>query len=102
MLSHVRLFVTPRTVAGLLCSWNSPGKNTGAGSHSLLQEVFPTQGSNPALLHCRWILYHLNHQGVLDYWFPKDTGGSVQHRVVPDMQACGVRQADWGNMVETE
>ena len=67
-----------------------------------LHGIFPTQGSNPGLLHCRWILYHLSHQGVLDYWFPKDTGGSVQHRVVPDMQACGVRQADWGNMVETE
>ena len=30
----------------LLCPWNSPGKNTGAGSHSLLQGIFPTQGSN--------------------------------------------------------
>ena len=33
------------------------------GSHSLLQGIFPTQGSNPGLLHCRWILYHLSHQG---------------------------------------
>ena len=39
------------------------GKNTGVGSHSLLQEIFPTQGSNPGLLHRRWILYHLSHQG---------------------------------------
>ena len=36
--------------------WNSPGQNTGVGSHSLPQEIFPTQGSNPGLLHCRWIL----------------------------------------------
>ena len=46
-----------------LCSWNSPGKNTGVGCHSLLQGIFPTQGSNPGLLHCRHILYHLSHQG---------------------------------------
>ena len=47
----------------LLCSWNSPGKNTGVDSHSLLQRIFLTQGLNPGLLHCRWILYHLSHQG---------------------------------------
>ena len=39
-----------------------PGKNTGVGSHSLLQGIFPTQGSNLGLLHCRQILYHLSHQ----------------------------------------
>ena len=33
------------------------------GSLSLLQGIFPTQGSNPALLHCRWILYQLSHKG---------------------------------------
>ena len=38
---------------GLLCPWNSPGKNTGVGSHSLLQGIFPTQGWNPGLPHCR-------------------------------------------------
>ena len=43
--------------------WNSPSQNTGVGSHSLLQGSFPTQGSNPGLLHCRRILYHLSHQG---------------------------------------
>ena len=37
--------------------WDSPGKNTGAGGHSLLQGVFPTQGPHLCLLHCRWILY---------------------------------------------
>ena len=35
--------------------WNSPGKNTGVRSHFLLQGIFPTQGSNPGLLHCRQI-----------------------------------------------
>ena len=41
---------------------NSPGKkNTGVGCHSLLQGIFPTQGSNPHLLHCRQILYCPSH-----------------------------------------
>ena len=42
---------------------DSPGKNTGVGCHALLQGIFPTQGSNPGLLDCRQILYHLSHQG---------------------------------------
>ena len=42
--------------------WNSPGQNTGMGSLSLLQGIFPTQGLNPGLLHCRWILYQLSHK----------------------------------------
>ena len=41
---------------------DSPGKNTGVDSHALLQGIFPTQGLNPGLLHCRWILYCLSHQ----------------------------------------
>ena len=39
----------------------SPGKNTGVGCYALLQRIFPTQGSNPGLLHCRWMFYHLSH-----------------------------------------
>ena len=42
---------------------DSPGKNTGVGWHALLQGIFPTQGSNTGLPHCRQILYHLSHQG---------------------------------------
>ena len=42
---------------------DSPGKNIGVGCHALLHGIFPTQGSNSGLLHCRWILYHLSHQG---------------------------------------
>ena len=41
--------------------WNSPGQNTGIPS--LLQGIFPTQGSNPGTPHCRQILYQLSHQG---------------------------------------
>ena len=43
--------------------WNSPGQNAGVGSHSLCQGIFPTQGSNPGLPHCRWLLYQLSDQG---------------------------------------
>ena len=60
LLSRVRLFVTPRTIYS---PWNSPGQNTGVGSRSLLQGIFPTQGSNPGFPHCRQILYQLSHQG---------------------------------------
>ena len=48
---------------GLYGPWNSPGQNTGVGSHSLLQGIFPAQGLNPGLPHCRWILYQLSHKG---------------------------------------
>ena len=58
-LSCVRLFVTPWTVS----PWNAPGQNTGVGSLSILQGIFPTQGLNPDLLHCRQILYQLSHKG---------------------------------------
>ena len=47
---------------GLYSPWNSPGQNTGVGSLCLLQGIFPTQGSNPGLLHCRQILYQLSHK----------------------------------------
>ena len=40
-----------------------PGRNTGVGSLSLLQRIFPNQGSNPGLPHCRQILYQLSHKG---------------------------------------
>ena len=52
-----------------LYPWNSPGQNTGVGSFSLLQGIFSTQGSNPGLPPCRWILYQLSHKGS-----PKTTG----------------------------
>ena len=59
-------FSTPWTVACQApLSLDSLGKNTGVGCHALLQGVFPTQGSNPCLLHllhCRQIRYLLSHQ----------------------------------------
>ena len=53
---------------------NSPGQNTRVGSLSLLQGIFPTQGSNPGLLHCRRILCKLSHKGRakwVAYPFPR-------------------------------
>ena len=46
---------------GLYSPWNSPGQNTGVGSLSLPQGIFPIQGSNQGLPHCRWILYQLSY-----------------------------------------
>ena len=62
---------------------DSPGKNTAVGCHALLQGIFPTQGSNPGLQHCRRILYILSHKGSpqilewVDYPFSR---GSSQPR----------------------
>ena len=47
---------------------DSPGKNIGVGCHALLQGIFPTQGSNPGLSHCRRVLYYLTPGK------PKNTG----------------------------
>ena len=47
----------------LLCPWDFLGKSTGVGCHSLLQEIFPTQGLNSGLPHCRQMLNRLSHQG---------------------------------------
>ena len=66
-LSRVQLSAPLQTAA---CQaprpWDSPGKNTRMGCHSSLQGIFPIQGLKPGLLHCRWILYHLSHQGSPD------------------------------------
>ena len=51
----------------LLHLWDSPGKSAGVGCHSLLQGIFPTQGSKPGLLHCRQILYHWATREALFY-----------------------------------
>ena len=48
---------------GLYSPWNSPRQNTGVGSLSLLQVIFPTQRSNPGLPQCRQVLYQLSHKG---------------------------------------
>ena len=53
---------------GLYSPWNSPGQNTEVGSHYFPQGLFPTQGLNPGLLHCKQSFYQLSHQGSPRYW----------------------------------
>ena len=79
VLSHVQLFATPWTVAcqAPLSMGSLQARITCC--HALLQGIFPTQGSNPGLPHCRQILYHLSHQGstrILEWVTYPFTGSS--------------------------
>ena len=78
---------------GLYSPWNSPGQNTGVGSLSLLQGIFPTQGSNLGLPHCRQVLYQISHMGS-----PGCAGDmNLEHypfqglRVMSDVRRSGTR-----------
>ena len=63
-LSRVRLSATPWTAASQAPpSMDFPGKSTGVGCHFLLQGIFPTQGLDPGLPHCRQTFYPLSYQG---------------------------------------
>ena len=53
---------------GLYGPWNFPGQNTGVGSFSLLQGIFPTQGLNPGFTHCGQILYQLSIREAQEHW----------------------------------
>ena len=71
---------------GLYSSWNSPGQNTGVGSLSLLQGIFPTQELNPGLLCCRQILYQLSHKDsprILEWIAYPFSSGSSRPRNQP-------------------
>ena len=77
---HVWLFVTPWTIQSMEFSRS---ENTRVGNISLLQEIFPTQGSNPDLPHCRCILYQLSHKGsprILEWVAYPFCSGSSQPR----------------------
>ena len=109
LLSYVRLFVTPWTVAFLADSsvhGDSPDRNTGVDCHALLQGIFPTQESNHGLLHCRWILYQLSHKRsprILEWIaYPFSRGSSWPRN--PTMVSCiaggfftnwAIREARW-------
>ena len=67
------------------CPWNSPGQNTGVGSLSLLQGIFPTQGLKPGLPHCRQILYQLSHKGRISVNPPVS---SLTFILIPGTQPC--------------
>ena len=113
--------------ARLLCPWDSPGKNTGVGCHSLLQGIFPTQRSNLSLLNYRQILYHLSHQEScsqtwlrlwasedsmgLDFWDATAHGGSGDRELSRDVHwnsQCAflymeiIRQLDFLHVLPTE
>ena len=66
----------------LLCPWDFPGKNTGAGCHLLLQGIFPTQGSNPGLLHWQADSLPLSHLGSLKNYAQRETNISWLIHVV--------------------
>ena len=75
----------------LYSPWNSPSQNTGVGSLSLLQGIFPTQGSNPVFLHCRRILPALQADSLPaePQGKPKNTGvGSLSllQRIFPTQE----------------
>ena len=88
----------------LYSPWNSPGQNTGVGSLSLLQGIFPTQGSNPRLLHCRQILYQLSHKGspkILEWVvYPFSSGSSQPRNWIgsPALQADSLPTELWGKV----
>ena len=65
-----------------LCPWDFPGKDTGVGCHFLLQGIFPTQGSNPGLLHCRQILYRLSYKGSIKWFIFYSKVNCIKKRVV--------------------
>ena len=58
----------------LLCPWNSPDKNTGVDSHSLLQRIFLTQELDPGLPHCRVIVIDMSAAGQEWVMEAKPTG----------------------------
>ena len=66
----------------LISPWNSLGQNTGVDSLSLLQGIFPTQGPNPGLPHCRQILYQLSHKGKTKWLFGEALQIAVKRREV--------------------
>ena len=105
--------------ARILLPWNFPGKSTRVGFHFLLQGIFPTQGSNPGLPHCRQTLYHLSHQRLakefqknvycfieyaktfdcLDHNKPwkvlKESGNIKSFYISPEKPVCWSRSISW-------
>ena len=85
---------------GLYSPWNFPGQNTEVGSLSLLQGIFPTQGSNPGLLHCRQILLPAEPQGS-----PKTRQRHYQNRKVKanvsDEYRCKIPQQNTSKLNPT-
>ena len=96
-LSHVQFFVTPWTVSR---EFSRP--KYWSGSLSLLQGIFPTQGSSPGLPHCRWILYQLSHKGsprILEwvaYHFSRGSSWPRNQTGISALQANSLPTELWG------
>ena len=93
LLSCVWLFATPWTIQSM--EFSSP--TTGLGSLSFLQGIFPTQGSNPGLPHCRRILYQLSHRGsprILEWGAYSFSRGPSQSKNWTGSPACTVMSFD--------
>ena len=93
---------------GLYSPWNSLGQNTGVHSLSLLQGIFPTQGSNPGLPHCMWILDQLSHKGsprILEWVAYPCSSGSSRSRLSqpgsPALQADSLLTELWGRPLQS-
>ena len=91
--------------------WDSPGQYTGMGSLSLLRGIMLTQGSNPGLPHCRWILYQLSHKGrpgILEWVACPFSSKSSQPRNQTSVSCIvgrfftnwPIREALWGDVSE--
>ena len=80
----------------------SSGQNTGVGGLALLQGIFPTQGSNPGLPHCRRILYHLGHQesqGEVTQIQSGADGGCLHHFLSNSQREKGPQRGQNGQII---
>ena len=75
---------------------DSPGKNTRADCHALLQRIFPTQGSNPGLPHCRQILSHQGSPRILEWVaYPFSRGSSQSRNLIGISCTAGGLSTSW-------
>ena len=87
---------------GLYSPGDSPGQNTGVGSLSLLQGIFPTRGLNPSLPHCRQILYQLSHKGsprILEWVAYPFSSGNTQDRIIAILSGSRKTDLKFGSYV---
>ena len=87
---------------GLYSPGDSPGQNTGVGSLSLLQGIFPTWGLNPSLPHCRQILYQLSHKGsprILEWVAYPFSSGNTQDRIIAILSGSRKTDLKFGSYV---
>ena len=81
---------------GLYSSWNSPGQNTGVGSLSFLQGIFPTHKLKWGLLHCSWILYQLSYHKTYSKKMKNFKMMMVDFHAIT--KKTNLPRLDWGNI----